>query len=461
MAEAEAKDKSSSTILKRLKETFRPLKEEPTTVVEFLLHKSLPDKNPTIVKQVLSQTSDTKEIMWNFSLFKGESRLTLKDNPHFYKRLPTSAEKYEGQFRTEPIETFHHDKISVLTDNPRLTGRVFLETAEEKRAFGNVWVPKEAIIFKDVNGKLEGESIVGKAIQKTPNLWCFEEPSLSNASWSSFSNQSSPSPTTSASPTASPTGSLIEDWREPILRMLRSQDVNIKIRISDKPPTNASLSYSPPSSPIPSSVPNSSDDSLLSPKGFQPQWHVNPITPLGSTGPPVAPAPSSPASPFILPSQSTSAPLPNTAPPVSMLPLPPTGPALAPLTACLLSDTSLQEESPRGESARLEGTISSPVPNAGGPPSGLRVTITSPLHKISTVKPSAATNVAEVARHVPSQFLGPSFAHEVVTVVPPDLGAPPPLDQAQPRAPTPQVPTPQAQTRKRNWFQKHIWDYKT
>jgi hypothetical protein len=415
--------------------------------------------------------------MWNFSLFKGESRLTLKDNPHFYKKLPTSAEKYEGQFRTEPIETFHHDKISVLTDNPRLTGRVFLETAEEKRAFGNVWVPKEAIIFKgsyhscvpflalpsdillDVNGKLEGESIVGKAIQKTPNLWCFEEPSLSNASWSSFSNQSSPSPTTSASPTASPTGSLIEDWREPILRMLRSQDVNIKIRISDKPPTNASLSYSPPSSPIPSSVPNSSDDSLLSPKGSKPQWHINPITPLGSTGPPVAPAPSSPASPFILPSQPTSAPLPNTAPPVSMLPLPPTGPALDPFTACPLSDPSLQEES-REESARLEGTISSPVSNAGGPPSGLRVTITSPLQKICTIKPPAATNVAEVAIHVPSQFLGPSFAHEVPTVVPADLGAPPPLDQAQPRAPTPQVPTPQAQTLKRNWFQKHIWDYK-
>ena len=97
---------------------------------------------------MLGQTSDTKEIMWNFSLFKGERRLTLKDNPHFYEKLPTSAEKYEGRFRTDPTETFHHDKISVLTDDPRLAGRVFLETAKEKRAFGNVWVPKEAIIFK-------------------------------------------------------------------------------------------------------------------------------------------------------------------------------------------------------------------------------------------------------------------------------------------------------------------------
>ena len=61
-------------------------------------------------------------------------------------------------------------------------------------------------ILLDVNGKLEGESIVGKAIQKTPNLWCFEEPPLSNASSSSLSNRSSPSPTMSESPTASPTG---------------------------------------------------------------------------------------------------------------------------------------------------------------------------------------------------------------------------------------------------------------
>jgi len=140
------------------------LKEEPTRIVEFFLHKSLPDKNPTIVKrerdfsrslmvsdpilEVLGQSSHTKEILWNFSRFKDGRRLTLKDNPHFYKKLPTSAEKYEGQFRTDPVETFQQEKISVLTDNPGLTGRLFLETAKEKRAFGNVWVPKEAIIFK-------------------------------------------------------------------------------------------------------------------------------------------------------------------------------------------------------------------------------------------------------------------------------------------------------------------------
>jgi hypothetical protein len=69
MEVANAKDKSSSTILNRLKESlkvredpapllcrilipnFQPLEAEPTTTVEFLLHRSLPDKSPTIVKR--------------------------------------------------------------------------------------------------------------------------------------------------------------------------------------------------------------------------------------------------------------------------------------------------------------------------------------------------------------------------------------------------------------------------
>jgi hypothetical protein len=204
--------------------------------------------------------------LWNFSRFKDGKRLTLKDNPHFYEKLPTSADKYDGQFRTNPIKTFHHDRISVLTDNPRL-GRVFLETAKEERVFSNVWVPKEAIIFKgsylsvfifsfpnilsDVCGKLEGENIIGSAIKNTPNLWCFVESSLSNTSWPSLPDRSSPSPATTATPVTSPTGALLGDWREPILRMLRSPGVNIHFRILDISPTSFSSGYSGPSLPSP------------------------------------------------------------------------------------------------------------------------------------------------------------------------------------------------------------------
>jgi hypothetical protein len=143
------------------------LKEAPTRIVEFLLHDSILDKNPTIVTrergfsrslmvsdpipEVLSQSSNVAEILWNFSRFKDGRRLTLKNSPHFYEKLPTSAEIYGGLFLsdpTDPNEIFHHDKISILTDNSGLTGRVFLEAAKKERIFGNVWVLDEAIIFK-------------------------------------------------------------------------------------------------------------------------------------------------------------------------------------------------------------------------------------------------------------------------------------------------------------------------
>lgn len=98
--------------------------------------------------EVLGKGSKLQEVLWNFGRFKDERRLTLKQNPHFYKDsdLPTSQHAYVGGFRTDPIEDFQHAKICVLTDKP---GRVFLETDKNTtRAFGNVWVPNDAIIFK-------------------------------------------------------------------------------------------------------------------------------------------------------------------------------------------------------------------------------------------------------------------------------------------------------------------------
>ena len=96
---------------------------------------------------VLSKHASLPEVLWNFSRFKGEKRLTLEQNPHFYDVLPTSPEKYGDKFTMDPIKTFQHQKISVLIDNPG-PGRVFLETAKEKRVFSNAWVPKDVIISK-------------------------------------------------------------------------------------------------------------------------------------------------------------------------------------------------------------------------------------------------------------------------------------------------------------------------
>ena len=97
---------------------------------------------------MLGQGSNLNEVLWNFSRFKDERRLTLKHNPHFYSSLPTSQKAYGGDFSVDPIENFQHDKICVLTDKP---GRVFLETDKNRRAIGNFWVPDKAIIFKGLS----------------------------------------------------------------------------------------------------------------------------------------------------------------------------------------------------------------------------------------------------------------------------------------------------------------------
>jgi hypothetical protein len=104
------------------------------------------------VPEVLSQKSDLKEILWNFSRFHRDDsrRLTLKQNPHFYRDLPTSPEAYNSTFQADPIEDFHNVKqVRVLTDK---RGRVYLQgdrdTPRSARAFGNVWLPNHAILFK-------------------------------------------------------------------------------------------------------------------------------------------------------------------------------------------------------------------------------------------------------------------------------------------------------------------------
>jgi hypothetical protein len=205
---------------------------------------------------MLGPHSDLSEVLWMFSHFKDKKkRLTLKQNPHFYKRLPMFPKAYWGEFRMHPIETFQHPSISVLTDNLDDAGRVFLNTAGRQRAFSNVWVLSDTIIFKglcllcfffslsdtllDVRGKLEGESIVGEAIQGIPNLWCCEEPPLSLASESPLQTMPLPiwsGPSRTARITSAK-GKLLWDWREPIRQMLKSRDFNI--RITDEPPSNS------------------------------------------------------------------------------------------------------------------------------------------------------------------------------------------------------------------------------
>ncbi|KAI0283565.1 hypothetical protein BC826DRAFT_1059331 [Russula brevipes] len=122
---------------------------EPTRVIEFLLLESLPpDDKSVVVRQMLSRSSSVQEVLWNFSRLKGDKRLTLGQNPHFYVDLPTSQEAYQGGFKTDPVEDFRHaDKYYVLFDRP---GWVFLKFGKKTRAFGNIWTTgrDSVIIFK-------------------------------------------------------------------------------------------------------------------------------------------------------------------------------------------------------------------------------------------------------------------------------------------------------------------------
>lgn len=168
--------------------------------------------------------------------------------------------------------------VNVLTDIPGPLGRVFLETAQNTRAFGNFWIPNDAIIFKSetlsyllsitdvllgVHGRLEGETIAGAAIQDAANLLYFEESPLPPAPQWVRSSRIQYGSFMPASPRSFMAGEPIQDWREPIRRMLQPLNVSINIRITANPHSDTSPTCSTRDSPNPTVVSSNSDGSLL------------------------------------------------------------------------------------------------------------------------------------------------------------------------------------------------------
>jgi len=146
-----------------------------------------------------------QEVLWNFSRFSDEKRLTLSQNPHFYWHLPASQDAYRSRFRLGPFEDFQDrdaEKFYVLTDRP---GRVYIESGGRALAYGNVWAPRDAVIFKDVRGKLWGEDII-RQYTGTLNLrYCRLDPAAPNDAVR------------------------IRDWRELIRLVLNSCNIDIFI----------------------------------------------------------------------------------------------------------------------------------------------------------------------------------------------------------------------------------------
>jgi hypothetical protein len=194
---------------------------------------------------VLSDETRVEEIFWNFSRLQGDQRITLQQNPYFYKGLPKSARAYTHDFTAEPIENFRDaTEILVLVDRQ---SRVFLQTDETRRVFGNVWAPDEAIIFKgqrfvcrcpllmpplDIHGRLQGDRVVGEALQGTPYVWTRAERSVTPTVEGKHGEPRSSGP---VNPSWDRT---LENWLQLVRDSLNFPTVNVYINTRDAPPEN-------------------------------------------------------------------------------------------------------------------------------------------------------------------------------------------------------------------------------
>ena len=101
----------------------------------------------TRAAEVLSAQPLTSEILWNFSRYKDDRQIPLRQNPHFYLHLPDS---FGAEFVKDSTKEFlfkRNDKVYVLVDKPDL-GRIYLQAENRRRIFGNVWKSNDVLIFK-------------------------------------------------------------------------------------------------------------------------------------------------------------------------------------------------------------------------------------------------------------------------------------------------------------------------
>ena len=100
------------------------------------------------MSDVLGDSPSIQEILWNFCCIKDKKkRFTLKENPHFYVKLPTLLKEHGDGVNIGPTEDFQHaDEFFVLTDKRELvhvmTGNKILHS------FGNLWRSENGIILK-------------------------------------------------------------------------------------------------------------------------------------------------------------------------------------------------------------------------------------------------------------------------------------------------------------------------
>ncbi|KAH9058111.1 hypothetical protein EDB87DRAFT_952465 [Lactarius vividus] len=465
MKSAKEKDKSSSNILNRLfkqrsKEKSEPV-EVPTEVVRFLLSGSLPIKDSEVVTQVLCRKSNMEEVLWNFSRLKDKQRITLKQNPHFYKGLPSLGSAYSDCFITDPIYEFWDisDEIRVLTDE---RSRVFIETDKGNRAFGNFWMPDKVIIFKDVGGRLEGEGIVAKDIQGTPNLWHREDPTPR-----------------AIGPTIDPAipGDVPpEEWKQLVRNALKYPNISIRISTNATPPQSQDdWVLSPPGSPtIP--TPGSQARSFSTTQAGSTGASSGATTPAQLTAPQTpepSPRPLSAASFETARSTISSV---HQAP--QTVPSPPSAPPSTPSpqkpSAAVPPSPEKPTPIPHNPPPPQENLLPNVVPLKPEPPPQKTTPTTATLIFSRTLTAGGAFPSPQSITLVPStDGLAPSFGlHNggtqvgnrtsilaSVTMTTKAQASSPLTGQQQAESAAVPVKDPATQGKKKNWFQRHVWDY--
>ena len=188
---------------------------------------------------VFNEDPSLAEILWNFSRFKDERRLTLKQNPHFYAHLPMSPEEYTGGFTMEPTEDFHHvDQLYVLPDRQGLT---YFKTDQHTQCFGNFWCPNDAIIFKgehisylffflflvsnilsDLGGRLMGENIIKASLKTKHWQFCTRPLVVTAPDLSTVANRR-------ICPPIITLGCPCENWKRQIDGLPGSDDINLVV----------------------------------------------------------------------------------------------------------------------------------------------------------------------------------------------------------------------------------------
>lgn len=115
---------------------------------------------------MLSTPPKSSEIIWNFSRYTDNRRITLRENPQFYLDLPISGGAYGADFSQNSMKDIvlnGQNTVYVLVENPGL-GRIYLEVEAKNRIFGNVWTLNGVLIFK-------GEPNVTLSESSSHNIW--------------------------------------------------------------------------------------------------------------------------------------------------------------------------------------------------------------------------------------------------------------------------------------------------